>query len=70
MTLSTKANVMIIRRFCLEDDEKRVFWVIRFHVGKNSWSCTSIGIVLIKVRLMVNDVLYIYMVIIIGSIKA
>ena len=61
MTLSTKANVMVIRRFCLEDDEKRVFWVIRFHVGKNSWSCTtSIGIVLIKVRLMVNDVLYIY----------
>ena len=68
MILSTKANVMVIRRFCLEDDEKRVFWVIRFHVGKNSWSCTSIKIVLIKVRLMVNDVLY--MVIIIGSIKA
>ena len=36
MTLSTKTNVMVIRRFCLEDDEKRVFWVIRFHVGKNS----------------------------------
>ena len=68
MILSTKANVMVIRRFCLEDDEKRVLWVIRFHVVKNSWSCTSIGIVLIKVRLMVKDVLY--MVIIIGSIKA
>ena len=54
MILSTKVSVMVIRRFCLEDDEKGVFWVIRFHVGKNSWSCTSIGIVLIKVRLMVN----------------
>ena len=68
MILSTKANVMVIRRFYLENDEKGVLWVIRFHVGKNSWLCTSIGIVLIKVRLMVNDVLY--MVIIIGSIKA
>ena len=68
MILSTKANVMVIRRFCLEDDEKGVLWVIRFHVGKNRWSCTSIEIVLIKIRLMVNDVLY--MVIIIGSIKA
>ena len=67
MTLSTKANVMVIRRFYLEDDEKWVLWIIRFHVVKNSWSCTSIVLVLIKVRLMVNDVLY--MVIIIGSIK-
>ena len=68
MILSTKVNVMVIRRFCLEDDEKRVFWVVRFHVVKNRWSCSSIGIVLIKVRSMVNDVLYIM--IIIGSIKA
>ena len=35
MILSTKVNVMVIKRFCLEDDEKRVFWVIRFHVVKN-----------------------------------
>ena len=35
MILSTKVNVMVIRRFCLEDDEKGVFWVIRFHVVKN-----------------------------------
>ena len=68
MILSRKVNVMVIRRFCLEDDEKGVFWVIRFHVVKNRWSCTSIEIVFIKVRPMVNDVLYI--VIIIGSIKA
>ena len=68
MILSTKVNVMVIRRFCLEDDEKKIFWVIRFHVVKNSWSCTSIEIVLIKLRSMVNDVLYIM--IIIGSIKA
>ena len=27
MILSTKANVMAIRRFCLEDDEKGVLWV-------------------------------------------
>ena len=58
MLLSTMANVMVIRRFYLEDDEKGVFWVIRFHVVMNRWSCTSIGIVLIKVRSMVNDVLY------------
>ena len=25
---------------------ERVFWVIRFHVVKNRWSCTNIGIVL------------------------
>ena len=67
MILSTKVSVMVIRRFSLEDDEKGVFWVIRFYVVKNKWSCTSIEIVLIKVRSMVNDVLYI--VIIIGSIK-
>ena len=36
MILSTKANVMVIRRFCLEYDEKGVLWVIRFHVVKNS----------------------------------
>ena len=30
MILSTKVSVMVIRRFCLEDDEKGVFWVIRF----------------------------------------
>ena len=70
MILSSKANVMAIRRFCLEDDEKWVLWVIRFHVVKNSWSCTSIEIVLIKVRSIVNDVLYIVIMIIIGSIKA
>ena len=46
MNLSTKVNVMVIRKFCLKDDEKGVFWVIRFHVVKNRWSCTSIGIVL------------------------
>ena len=68
MILSTKVNVMVIRRFCLKDDEEGVFWVIRFHVVKNRWSCPSIEFVLIKVRSMVNDVLYI--VIIIGSIKA
>ena len=68
MILRTKDSVMVIRRFCLEDDKKGVFWVIRFHVVKNKWSCTSIKIVLIKIRSMVNDVLYI--VIIIGSIKA
>ena len=59
MILSTKVNVVVIRRFCLKDDEKKVFWVIRFHVVMNRWSCTSIGVVLIKVRSMVNDVLYI-----------
>ena len=59
MILSTKVNVMVIRRFCLEDDEKGVFWVIRFYVVKNKWLCTSIEIVLFKVGLMVNDVLYI-----------
>ena len=58
--LSTRVNVMVIRRFCLEDDEKEVFWVKRFHVVKNKWLCTSIEIVFIKVGLMVNDVLYIY----------
>ena len=67
MILRTKVSVMVIRRFCLKDDEKGIFWVIRFHVVKNRWSCTSIEIVLIKVGSMVNDVLYI--VIIIGSIK-
>ena len=59
---------MVIRRFCLEDDVKGVFWVIRFHVVKNKWSYTNIEIVLIKVGSMVNDVFYI--VIIIGYIKA
>ena len=67
MNLSTNVNVMVIRSFCLEDYEKGVFWVIRFQVVKKRWSCTSIGIVPIKVRSMVNDVLYIM--IIIGSIK-
>ena len=67
MILSTKVNIMVIKRFCLEDDEEGLFWVIRFCVVKNSWSCTSIEIVLIKIRSMVNDVLYIM--IIIGSIK-
>ena len=32
MNLSTKVNIIVIRRFCLEDDEKGVFWVIRFYV--------------------------------------
>ena len=59
---------MVIRRFCLEDDEKKIFWVIRFHIVKNRGSCTSIEIFLIKVRSLVNNVLYI--VVIIGSIKA
>ena len=68
MILCVRLMIMVIRRFCLEDDEKRVFWVIRFHIVKNRWSCTSIEIVLIKIRSMVNDILYI--VIIIGSIKA
>ena len=68
MILCVELMIMVIRKFCLEDDEKGVFWVIRFHVVKNRWSCTSIEIVLIKVRSLVNDVLYI--VIIIGSIKA
>ena len=68
MILCVGLMIMVIRIFCLEDDEKGVFWVIRFHIVKNRWSCTSIKIVLIKVRSLVNDVLYI--VIIIGSIKA
>ena len=68
MILCVGLMIMVIRRFCLEDDEKGVLWVIRFHIVKNRWSCTSIEIVLIKVRSLVNDVLYI--VIIIGSIKA
>ena len=54
-----KINVMVIRRFCLEDEEKWVFWVIRFYVVKNKWSCISIEIVLIKVGSMINDILYI-----------
>ena len=35
MILKTKINVMVIRKVCLEDNEKGIFWVIRFHVVKN-----------------------------------
>ena len=59
MILSIKINVMVIGRFCLENDVKRVFWVIRLHFAKNRWLCTSIKIVLIKVRSIVYNVLYI-----------
>ena len=59
MILCVGLMIMVIRRFCLEDGEKGVFWVIKFHIVKNRWSCTNIKNVLIKVRSLVNDVLYI-----------
>ena len=60
MILCISLMITVIGRLCLEDDVKRICWVIRLHFfAKNRWSCTSIEIVLIKVRSMVYDVLYI-----------